>query len=59
MKIEPMTTHREPPPVNGKKYAAIIVQGVMSEFLDRKEKDGVTDLYLWHERGHLCAAWEI
>lgn len=54
-----MTTHREPPPVNGKKYATIIVHGAPSRFVERKEIEGVTDLYLWHERGRLCAAWEI
>lgn len=57
MKGKQMTVHRESPPA-GKKYTAIIVRGATSKFLDRKEKDGVTDLYLWHERGFLCAAWE-
>jgi len=54
-----MNVHREPPPVNGKKYAVIIVHGAPSRFVERKEIEGVTDLYLWHERGRLCAAWEI
>lgn len=40
-----MTTHRESPPA-GKKYTAIIVHGAPSKFLDRKEKEHVTDLYL-------------
>ncbi len=55
-----MTTHREPPPVNGKKYTAIIVHGAPSRFVERKEIEGVTDLYLWRDKdGDLCAAWEI
>jgi len=54
-----MTVHREPPPA-GKKWAAVIVHGTASRFIERKEKEGVTDLYLWHdEHGLLCAAWEI
>ncbi len=54
-----MTTHREPPPViEGKKWSAVIVYGSPARFIERKEAEGVEDLYLWHdEHNLLCAAW--
>lgn len=57
--VEVMTTHREPPPViEGKKWSAVIVYGSPARFIERKEAEGVEDLYLWHdEHNLLCAAW--